>query len=85
MRIARWGRWKIQKTGCSPALAGADEHGHLADPAVRPFHLSYMDLLAPIGLGAIWVAGFVRQLGRRSLLPVGVAENSEGHLAGGHA
>jgi hypothetical protein len=69
----------------APAIAGADEHGHLANAAHRPFHVSYMDVLAPIGLGAIWVSAFIRQLGRRSLLPVAALESDDGHLAEGHA
>jgi hypothetical protein len=34
------------------------------------FHLHWMDLLAPIGIGGLWLAVFLWQLGRRPLLPL---------------
>jgi hypothetical protein len=34
------------------------------------FHVHWMDLLAPVGVGGIWLAAFLWQLGRRPLLPV---------------
>jgi hypothetical protein len=34
------------------------------------FHLHWMDLLAPIGVGGLWLAAFFRELGKRPLLPV---------------
>jgi hypothetical protein len=50
---------------------------HLVDvfwlvmPAFFParFHLHWLDLIAPIGLGGLWWAAFLWQLQRRSLLP----------------
>ena len=34
------------------------------------FRLHWMDLLAPIGVGGIWIAAFLWQLGKRPLLPM---------------
>jgi hypothetical protein len=34
------------------------------------FHLHWLDLAAPVGLGGIWVAFFFRQLKQRPLLPL---------------
>jgi hypothetical protein len=34
------------------------------------FHLSWMDLVAPIAIGGLWIATFTWQLQRRSLVPV---------------
>jgi len=34
------------------------------------FHLSWMDLAAPIAIGGLWIATFARQLQKRSLVPV---------------
>ncbi len=34
------------------------------------FHLSWMDLVAPVGLGGLWLATFFWQLGKRALLPI---------------
>jgi hypothetical protein len=34
------------------------------------FHLSWMDLAAPIGLGGLWLSFFARELTRRSLIPI---------------
>lgn len=34
------------------------------------FHLSWMDLVAPIGFGGLWLAAFFRQLGKRPLMPI---------------
>jgi hypothetical protein len=50
---------------------------HLVDvfwlvmPAFFPsrFHLHWLDIVAPIGLGGLWLAAFLWQLQRRSLLP----------------
>jgi len=41
------------------------------------FGVSWMDFLAPIGLGGIWLAAFLWQLERRPLMPVGDAELEE--------
>lgn len=37
----------------------------------RHFAVSWMDFLAPIGLGGIWLAAFLWQLEKRPLLPLG--------------
>lgn len=42
-------------------------HGVHEQPA---FHLSYMDFAALLGFGGIWVAFFIYQLKKRSLVPV---------------
>jgi hypothetical protein len=34
------------------------------------FSLSWMDVVAPIGFGGIWLAVFVWQLSKRSLIPI---------------
>jgi hypothetical protein len=34
------------------------------------FHLSWLDITAPIGIGGVWLAYFLRQLERRPLMPV---------------
>lgn len=34
------------------------------------FHLSWMDLVAPIGMGGLWLAFFARELSRRALIPI---------------
>jgi hypothetical protein len=41
------------------------------------FGVSWMDFLAPIGLGGIWLATFLWQLERRPLMPVGDPELEE--------
>jgi hypothetical protein len=33
------------------------------------FHLSWMDVLAPVGIGGVWFAAFLWQLGGQALLP----------------
>jgi hypothetical protein len=42
------------------------------------FTLSWMDILAPIGLGGIWLAAFLWQLEKRPLLPIGDPHLEEG-------
>jgi hypothetical protein len=34
------------------------------------FHVSWMDIVAPIGMGGLWLAVFARALGRRPLIPI---------------
>ena len=34
------------------------------------FHLHWLDVAAPVGVGGIWVAAFFRQLKQRPLLPL---------------
>jgi hypothetical protein len=41
------------------------------------FHLHWMDLLAPVGIGGVWLSHFFRQLGKRPLLPVNDPEMQE--------
>ncbi len=45
----------------------------LTAPEFQPggFHVHWMDLLAPVGVGGIWLAFFARQLKSRPLLPIG--------------
>jgi hypothetical protein len=44
----------------------------LIEPAFtgEHFHLSWMDLVAPIAIGGLWIAWFAWQLQKRSLLPI---------------
>ncbi len=34
------------------------------------FHLSWMDIVAPIAMGGLWIATFTWQLQKRSLIPI---------------
>jgi hypothetical protein len=49
-------------------------------PAFRPgrFSLHWMDIAAPVGLGGIWLAGFLRRLQGLPLLPLQVFRAREG-------
>jgi len=53
------------------------------EPVTQPMiRLHWMDVLAPIGMGGIWIAVFVSQLKGRPLLPLhsgfaGLAPKSE--------
>jgi len=44
----------------------------LIEPAFNPghFHLSWMDAVAPVAIGGLWVAAFAWQLQKRSLVPI---------------
>ena len=44
----------------------------LIEPTYNParFHLSWMDVVAPIGMGGLWLATFAWQLQKRSLVPI---------------
>jgi len=44
----------------------------LIEPAFNPghFHLSWMDAVAPIAIGGLWVAAFAWQLQKRALVPI---------------
>jgi hypothetical protein len=44
----------------------------LIEPAYNPgsFHLSWMDVVAPIAIGGLWIATFAWQLQKRSLMPI---------------
>ena len=47
----------------------------LVVPAHEPaFHIHWLDLATLAGIGGLWVAGFSRQLRKRSLLPLGDPE-----------
>jgi hypothetical protein len=48
------------------------------------FRLSWMDLLAPIGVGGLWIAVFLWQLGKRPLLPVNDPEFQQALAHGAH-
>ena len=41
------------------------------------FHFHWLDLLAPAGVGGVWLAAFLRQLRKRPLLPVNDPEMQE--------
>jgi hypothetical protein len=34
------------------------------------FHVSWMDVLAPVAIGGLWLAIFALQLSKRSLIPI---------------
>src|SRR5207244_13216192 len=34
------------------------------------FHVSWMDMVAPIGMGGLWLAAFARELSQRPLIPI---------------
>jgi hypothetical protein len=55
-----------------PAFAG----GH--------FRIHWMDFLLPIGMGGIWLAAFVWQLGKRPLLPMNDPEMQQAMVHGSH-
>lgn len=44
----------------------------LVEPSFNPehFHLSWMDLVAPIAMGGLWIATFSWQLQQRGLIPI---------------
>jgi hypothetical protein len=44
----------------------------LIEPAFHrgQFHLSWMDIVAPIGMGGLWIATFAWQLQKRALVPL---------------
>jgi hypothetical protein len=59
------------------ALAAVIAFTHLiemfwfVEPALHQsgFRISWMDVLAPVGIGALWLAAFARQLSGLALLP----------------
>ena len=42
---------------------------HGDDPLTVPFHIHWMDLVAPIGIGCIWLSMFIRHLRGHNLMP----------------
>jgi hypothetical protein len=53
----------------------------LVMPTFRPsLMVHWMDILAPVGIGGLWIAAFVAQLKRRPLLPVAQPESAGGAL-----
>jgi len=44
----------------------------LVEPSFNPehFHLSWMDMVAPVAIGGLWIATFAWQLQRRLLVPI---------------
>jgi hypothetical protein len=52
----------------APSFRHAAPGGEQGAPALIPMH--WMDIVIPIGLAALWVFLFVRQLGSRALFPV---------------
>jgi hypothetical protein len=49
------------------------------------FHVSWMDLAAPIGIGGLWLAGFIRGLKEQPLLPLKDPQRAALEQGGGHA
>jgi hypothetical protein len=60
-----------------PAFAGHDG-------GEAHFRIHWMDFLAPIGIGGLWIAAFLWQLGKRPLLPMNDPEMQEGLAHGSH-
>ena len=49
-------------------IGPAGAHGeHALDV---PFHVSWIDLAAPLGIGGIWISTFLKHLGSHSLMPM---------------
>jgi hypothetical protein len=49
-------------------IGPAGAHGeHALDV---PFHLSWIDIAAPLGIGGIWISMFLRHLGSHNLMPL---------------
>jgi hypothetical protein len=48
------------------------------------FHVSWMDLAAPIGIGGVWLWGFIRLLKEQPLLPLKDPRRAALEHAGGH-
>ena len=48
------------------------------------FHVSWMDLAAPIGIGGLWLWGFIRLLKEQPLLPLKDPRRAALEQAGGH-
>jgi hypothetical protein len=48
------------------------------------FHVSWMDLAAPIGIGGVWLAGLLRGLKDQPLLPLRDPRRAALEHAGGH-
>jgi hypothetical protein len=68
-------------------LIGPDlrSHGHGHGPV--PFAVHWLDLVAPLGLGGLWLFGFARRLRTRPLLPFsepGIAELLASGAQGAH-
>ena len=44
----------------------------LIEPAFNQerFHLSWMDVVAPLAMGGLWIAAFAWQLQKRALVPI---------------
>jgi hypothetical protein len=38
--------------------------------AEEHFHLSWMDIVAPLAMGGLWIAAFAWQLQKRALVPI---------------
>jgi hypothetical protein len=59
----------------------------LIEPTFNPggFHLSWMDLVAPLAMGGLWLALFAWQLQQRSLMPINDPQLEQAlHPAHGH-
>jgi Ni/Fe-hydrogenase subunit HybB-like protein len=49
------------------------------------FHISWMDFAAPVGIGGLWLAAFVRALKEQPLLPLRDPQRAALEHAGGHS
>jgi hypothetical protein len=55
-----------------------------ASPTSSHFQVHWLDLVAPLGIGGIWLAVFLGQVKQRPLLPVNDPEFQEALAHGGH-
>jgi hypothetical protein len=51
----------------------------------QQFHVSWMDLLAPVGIGGLWLAFFIRGVREQPLLPLKDPRRAALEHAGGHS
>ncbi len=69
----------------SPDFTTAGANMHAGEHAAGHAFVHWLDLAAPVGLGGIWLAMFLRQLAARPLLPLGEPDLQKAlHATGGH-
>lgn len=72
MRALRWIAASVIVTDCVAVI-------WMIEPAFEPnrLHIHPLDLIALVGIGGIWIAAFVWQLGQRPLVPLHFAQPEE--------
>ena len=69
----------------SPEFNSAGANLHAGEDAVSSAFVNWLDVAAPLAIGGIWVAYFLRQLGSRPLLPLREPDLAKAIAAtGGH-